>query len=131
MHANVLCLTHNRMLLLEHHLENREGMKDEVEDRKKVTREKTSEKELVFESTCRLPTSTAFSKERVRERFAIFDGYAMAYKAELPSVNLCSTYPTPGAARSHNFWTPMATTGHHPPSLRDDDTPSQLPRLTD
>lgn len=44
MHANFLCLTHNLMLLLEHHLEKSEGMKDEIEERKKVTREKTKRK---------------------------------------------------------------------------------------
>lgn len=40
MHATFICLTHNLMLLLENHLHKIEGMKDEVERRKKVTREK-------------------------------------------------------------------------------------------
>jgi len=55
MHANFLCLTHNLMLLLEHHLKNEEGMRDEVEDRKKVTREKTKREGTGFRK--HLPTS--------------------------------------------------------------------------
>ena len=48
MHANFICLTHNLMLLLEHHLHKTEGMKDEVEERKQVTREKTRHKGTRF-----------------------------------------------------------------------------------
>ncbi len=43
------------MLLLEHHLKNKEGMKDEVEDRKKVTREKNKREGTGFRK--HLPTS--------------------------------------------------------------------------
>lgn len=43
-HGLFLCLTHNLMLLLENHLNLKEEMKDTVEPKKKITREKTIKK---------------------------------------------------------------------------------------
>ena len=43
-HALFLCLTHNLMLLLENRLNKVEGMKDTIEPKKKLTREKTKKK---------------------------------------------------------------------------------------
>lgn len=40
-HALFLCLTHNLMLLLENELQTKEGMRDTVEPKKKITRAKT------------------------------------------------------------------------------------------